>query len=173
MFTYRLSERGYSEDLGLLTLTPEPAWRALVASAADERTATLSPDGAWLAYASNETGGFELFVDSFPGGETHQQLSTDGGRDPVWFDQGSELVYRGLAGTVESVPVETGATLTFGTPVTLFRDTFYRGSSVGRHYDVAPDASRLLMLTAPDAPVPPIHVVLNWVEELKARVPVP
>ena len=173
VFTYRLSERGYNEDLGILTLTPDPDWRAFAASAATERAATLSPDGAWLAYASDETGRLEIFVDSFPGRETHQQVSIGGGRDPVWSEQGGELVYRDRAGAIVSVPVETDPTLTFGTPVTLFEDTYYRGNTIGRHYDVALDGERLLMLTAPDAPVSPIHVVVNWFEELQTRVTIP
>jgi len=135
---------------------------------------SFSPDGRWLAYESAETGRIEVYVQSFPGPGTREQISSGGGDSPLWNRNGRELFYlsRGEApGTirVNTVDVTLGSTVTAGTPRQLFEGRFGRTGGPTA-YDVSLDGSRLLMsesLVPPIQPVTRIRVVLNWFEELR------
>ena len=171
VFMYRLSETGYSQDLGLLSLEGERTWQPFLESAANESGAVFSPDGAWIAYVTDETGEAEVFVDDFPRRETHRRASTAGGHAPVWSGRAGELIYRGPGGATMSVGVPTEPTARISTPIRVSETPYYSAGGE-RQYDVTSDGSRFLMLTAQeDAPVAPIHVVLNWTQELLERVP--
>ena len=106
------------------------------------------------------------------------QISTTGGTRPLWRPDGRELFYLTEAG-VMGVTVETGAGFEASTPGLVVERPYYgtQAPIPGRTYDIAPDGQRFLMLKAdpdPDDPfagVTQIHVVQNWFEELKARVP--
>jgi serine/threonine-protein kinase len=135
----------------------------------------ISPDGRWLAYVSDETGGPEVFVQSFPAAGGKWQVSTDGGTEPVWNRNGHELFYR--SGTkMMAVDVATRPAFSSGKPRMLFEGSY--AASVfpftGVAYDVSPDGQRFLMMEEAGQPKPAaeINVVLNWSEELKRRVPV-
>jgi eukaryotic-like serine/threonine-protein kinase len=146
----------------------------LVQTTATELHAELSPDGRWLAYQSDESGQNQIWVRPFPnvkGG--HWQISTSGGITPVWARNGKELFYLDGTNAVISVPIQAAPTFSAGTPTKLFGGR-YAGSPFWRTYDVSPDGQRFLMIkdnTAGDQPASMV-VVLNWFEELKARVPV-
>ena len=73
-----------SGDIGLLTMEGEAATRLLLDTAANEQSPSISPDGAWLAYVSDETGVPEVYVQRFPELGDRRQVSTGGGRDPTW-----------------------------------------------------------------------------------------
>ncbi|MBI3698667.1 MAG: serine/threonine-protein kinase [Acidobacteria bacterium] len=124
----------------------------------------LSPDGRWLAYRSEESGRREVYVQPFPGLQGKWQISTGGGRMPVWAQSGRELYYLSPDGTLMAVEVETGARFRAGTPRALFQGR-YAGSS----YDVAPDGKRFLMIKQP-APESgtsgQVVVVTEWFDEL-------
>ena len=95
--------------------------QVLLGSEFNELHATLSPDGQWIAYASDQTGSYQVYVDRFPELGDRQQISADGGREPLWATDGRELFYRSLSATAFiTVPVQIGPTLTAGTPTTLF-----------------------------------------------------
>jgi serine/threonine-protein kinase len=134
----------------------------------DEGAPTLSPDGRWLAYVSDESGRNEVYVQPYPGPGGRWLISTDGGTDPAWSPDGSELYYR-RADQLMAVPIQTAATLNAGTPRLLFEGRYER-SDIGRNYDVAPDGKRFVMVRS-DEPEPSarIHVVLNWQEEVTFR----
>ena len=86
-----------------------------------ERQPSLSPDGRWLAYVSNETGSFEIYVVPFPNaGDVKWAVSTSGGEEPVWSHSGRELFYRNGLGEMVAVPVETEPTFAPGQPEVLF-----------------------------------------------------
>ena len=165
---------GAGSDVGVVALGEEPRWEPLITTGAGERGATLSPDGAWVAYVSNETGQQEVYVQRFPDGGQRQVDSNGGGVSPLWSPAGRELFY--ISGSaLLRVPVEDGAT--FGAPEPLIASTD-RPSGRFRIQDVSPDSQRFLAIrtsaTASEgAPPPPpqIVVVQNWLEELKARVP--
>lgn len=139
-----------------------------------ERGATVSPDGRWVAYASDDSGQAEVYVVPLDGSGGRPTLSTDGGDEPVWAHDGREIFYRNDA-RMMAVEVTTGPTFSAGTPRALFEmpstPTFRWGI---RNYDVHPDGQRFLVVEDEigDRAVP-IRIVLNWAEELKARVPVP
>ena len=144
-----------------------------------ERGPTFSPDGRWLAYSSNETGRDEVYVTPYPGPGGTTVVSTTGGRSPRWTADGRELFYRN-GDEMLVVAMETEPSLQVGTPQALFAGSFVREqSNQGAHnYDVARDGQRFAMMetvgqtNAEDAAPPQITVVLNWFEELTARVPI-
>ncbi len=138
-----------------------------------EHTAQFSPDGRWVAYSSDETGRTEVYVVSFPETAAHHQVSTDGGFAPRWAGSSQELFF--LRGdTLMAVNVSTeGAFSREGTPRSLFSaPDLLASATVGfAGYDVTPDGTRFVLLTTkPDAAAKEVHVVLNWFEELKAKV---
>ena len=96
----------------------------------DERNGIVSPDGRWLAYESNSSGPFEIYVRPFPNvGGGQWQVSTAGGRQPLWARSGKELFYVGADGALLRVPVEaSGATWNAGTPMKLLEGRYYTGA---------------------------------------------
>ena len=161
------------------------AKKLLVATASEEINAAISPDGRWLAYQSNASGAFEVYVRPFPGVESSQWLvSPAGGTEPLWSRDGRELFYRSPKGAVMRVPIVPGATWTAGAATQLVAAQSYHidarpgtGPLVPRSYDVSPDGRRFLMIKSSEVPAqtttaPRIVVVLNWFEELKRLVPV-
>jgi serine/threonine protein kinase len=141
----------------------------------------ISPDGRWMAYASDESGKNEVYVRPFPEvNKGRWQVSTSGGKNPLWSPIGGELFYLS-SDSVMAVSVEKGPTFSLGTPKILFRLMYVAGStSVGTPWDISPDNKRFLMMKevastakpAAEAPRPKINIVLNWFEELKQRVPI-
>ena len=172
----RVGTNDRGSDLVLVPLTGDGAVEPLVSTPFAESNAALSPDGARMAFQSDESGPAEVFVRPFPDTDTGRwQVSTAGGLYPVWSPDGSELFY--LQGTqLMAVPVRTDAGFTYGAPEMLFDAPYYFGAP-GRNYDVAPDG-RFLMIQPEEGadggePSPEITVVLNWHQELLERVPVP
>jgi Tol biopolymer transport system component len=136
-----------------------------------EEAAVFSPDGRWIAYMSNEGGGYEVYVTRFvvptSSGvsrvEGKWQISSGGGVYPRWRRDGKELYYLNLAGDMMAATVSLEAdTLEFGAPVTLFRQRVTAGDeNLGLVYDVAPDG-RFLVNTVIDTGLAPITLVMNW-----------
>jgi serine/threonine-protein kinase len=135
----------------------------------------ISPDGRWLAYASNESKRFEVKIRPMTGSGAIVQVSSDGGWEPVWSRDGSTLYFRNLTGTkMMAVPVEPGPVLRVGVPKLLFENNrLVGGMAWGRNYDVSPDGKRFLVITSSPPPTPPTeyHVILNWAQELKRLAP--
>jgi serine/threonine-protein kinase len=136
----------------------------------------VSPDGHWLAYQSNDSGRNQVFVRPFPNvDDGHWTISTNGGTRPVWARSGRELFYLDGTNALTAVSVHTTPIFSVDTPTKLFEGRYYANED-GRTYDVSPDGQRFLMIKAiasgDQAPtLPSMVVVLNWLEELKARVP--
>ena len=149
--------------------------RPVVEGPFDEIFPELSPDGHWLAYASNASGRLEVYVQAYPGPGEKQMISTSGGREPAWARDGRLLFYReppaepNGAFRMMAVDVTTeGSALVAGLPSPLFDDRYVRASPI-RSYDVGRDG-RFLMLLATDQPatvVTEIHLILNWDQELR------
>ena len=140
-----------------------------------EDNGELSPDGHWLAYQSNESGRYEISVRPFPNVDSgHWTISTTGGTKPLWARSGKELYYLTLDGALMALPIQSTLAFSPGTPTKLF-DTRYYAAANARTYDVSRDGQTFLMIKAagddPTSTPTGIVVVLNWVEELKARVP--
>ena len=143
-------------------------------TSAGEREGRFSPDGRWLAYRSNETGRWEVYVQSYPPGNGKWQISTDGGGggQGMWAPTGRELFYKS-GNRMMVVDVELGATFKPGTLRVLFEMPLpERAPDDPDRFGVAPDAQRFLVLTTATGekgPVstPPITVVLNWAQALR------
>jgi serine/threonine-protein kinase len=141
-----------------------------------EDNGEISPDGHWLAYQSNESGQFQIYVRPFPNVDSgHWQISTNGGAKPAWAHSGRELFYEDALGAMTAVPVQTAPTFVPGNPTKLF-DGRYLANLNARAYDVSRDGQRFLMIrrdntTGGETSAPAgMVVVLNWFEELKQRV---
>jgi Tol biopolymer transport system component len=141
--------------------------KVLLQTSFSERLPRLSPDGAWLAYVSDESGRQEIFVRAFPGPGGKTQVSTNGGSQPVWSASGRELYFR-LDDKVMSVQVTTAPTFKAGRPQLLFARDYDLGPSEGIDFDVAPDGTRFLMVKGSDPLVSAaqLNVVLGWAEHL-------
>ncbi len=137
----------------------------------------LSPDGRWLAYASNETGRFEVYVRPFPDVNARRvQVSQSGGTEPRWSHDGKELFYRNGKGALVSASVVPAAAFTLSTQTVLFdASRFYYGDA-SRSYDVTPDDQRFVFLqragqTNAGAATPDKLVeVVNWGREVRAKL---
>jgi len=129
----------------------------------------LSPDGRWLAYTSDESGQPEVYVRSFPTGSGKWHISTDGGQQPLWARDGSEIYYRN-SGKIMAVKIETDASFLAQKPVLLFKnqsDTREMNPFGSPNYDVHPDGKFLLIKPDPISPLRQINITLNWFEEFR------
>jgi serine/threonine-protein kinase len=158
--------------------------QSLVSASAFDLDPELSPDGRWLAYHSNESGEFQVYVRPYPNVQDGRwQISTSGGSRAAWSRNGRELFYLDRDGLLTAVPLQSskGAEFTPGTPTRVLHTKYYSGTSILgldlRAYDVAPDGQRFLMIkdsaTADRTNEQPAAMVtvLNWAAELKARLP--
>jgi eukaryotic-like serine/threonine-protein kinase len=135
-----------------------------------ESAPAFSPDGRWVAYASNESGRYEVFVRPYPGPGGKWQISTDGGAEPIWNSKGHELFFRS-AQQMMAVDYTEQPTFSAGKPRMLFQGVYTTSPRSLPDYDVSPDGQRFLMLKAAEQVPGQISVVLNWFEELKQKVP--
>ena len=164
-------------DLILLTMDEKRPTAPLINTTFREFDGEISPDGRWLAYESNESGQYQVYVRPFPKVDSGRwQISTAGGTRPLWARNGRELFYVDGKDTLTSVPVQTGGlTFSAGAPAKVFDAKIF---PVGRTYDVSADGQRFLLIKdsvgageASTTSTASMVVVLNWTEELKQRVP--
>jgi serine/threonine protein kinase len=144
--------------------------KRLLPSEPTVRNAQFSPDGRWIAYASNESGNMEVYVSPFPSGTGKWQISRDGGEEPRWRHDGKELFYLSPDGKIMAIAVSTGTTFDAGVPAPLFQT--HRRQAISSQdvfsYDVAADGQRFLVETRIDEPkASPMSVLLNWSAEMK------
>jgi len=157
-----------STDLWFLTL-PELKSSLFLKAASVLRNGQFSPDGKWVAYMSNESGKWEIYVTSFPEARGKWQVSTGGGEQPRWRGDGKELFYLSPDGKMMAVPVKTGANFDPGTPAALFQTTPRQpvSSSDLFVYDVSRDGQRFLINTqVKQAETQPMSIILNWPAKL-------
>jgi Tol biopolymer transport system component len=147
-------------DLWLLSMHAPYDMRPFKRTPAVERQGALSPDGSWMAYASNESGRSEIYVEPVPGPGGRRQLSTEGGSQPRWVRDGREIIYRN--GTkVMSVPVQLRPDFQPDRVVELFDRKFDPGAAVAG-YDVSPDGQTFIMTRSEHDNPTEIRVVLGW-----------
>ena len=164
-------------DLLALSLDGDRASKTLLNTQFSEHNGEVSPDGRWIAYQSDESGDYEIYVRRYPGLDSRAQVSSDGGTRPVWARNGRELFYLKMDGTMMAVPVEPsdGSSFVTGPAKALFRGQYYT-LQAGRSYDVSADGKRFLLIkdAAPRAAAAlQLVVVLHWSEELRRLVPNP
>ena len=138
--------------------------KPFLSTAAYEDGGVLSPDGHWLAYMSNTSGAFEVYVSAFPSGGEEKRVSLAGGRHPRWRgSDGKELFFLAPDGSVMAAPVKYTPSLEIGTPARLFRmpmvDIIH---GLNAPYDVAPDGSKFLVIVPVQSSPVPLTLVRNW-----------
>ena len=160
-------------DIGVVSLDGDGEPEILLGTPFGEMNATVSPNGRWFAYSSDESGEREVYVQSFPELGGKSQISTDGGSEPEWSGDGNELFYRN-GDAMMAVAVSSDSDFEPSRPVKLFEGSYVGAASgVSQSYDVAPDGRFVMVRREEGAGFTEqkINVVLNWFEELKARVP--
>ena len=168
-------------DIWTMSLNGDFGPQTFLQTPAREWGAMFSPDGRWVAYTSNESGSQEVYVRPYGEDSGKWQISTDGGREPVWSQKESKIFYRDRA-EMMVVNFTTEPTFAPGSPRILFEEP-YRfhggGYEMGgwSNHDIYPSGQQFLMIQAIEQEdedvVTQINVVLNWFEELKRRVPTP
>ena len=159
----------------------EPVEQSLIVTSAQESWPEFSPDGRWLAYASDYSGRWEVYLRPYPGPGETQVVSLDGGTAPVWHPNGRELFFVSLpdaTGRKAMMNVQLRAGVPRGRPQQLFQfdpNDLAIGGRWLRVHDIAADGERFYatqsMAVQPPPPVTHINLIQNWLEELKAKVP--
>jgi Tol biopolymer transport system component len=147
----------------------------VVASEFNKDGSQLSPDSKWLAYNAVETGMSQVYVVSFPTASQKRQISTNGGTQPRWRQDGKELYFLSNDGKMMAVDISTEPTLSSGAPRQLFETGVGRASFDAEEYGVTGDGKRFLLLKAQQSqeaaePAPrPFTVIVNWTAALRER----
>jgi eukaryotic-like serine/threonine-protein kinase len=136
-------------------------------AAGGENDGQVSPDGRWIAYESNESGGQEVYVQPFPGPGPKTRISLDGGSTPRWSKDGRELFYwaRIPVAKLMAVDVATSPDFRAGTPRELFRQPSTTT------WDITSDRNRFLVELSARSTGSTLAIVTNWFEELNRRAP--
>jgi Tol biopolymer transport system component len=149
--------------LELVSLSDGKATK-LLSGNGSQANGQISPDGKWLAYASDESGNWEIYVTTFPGTAGKWQVSRGGGNEPRWRGDGKEIFYLGPNGMITAVPVSSQGGFATGTPTPLFQ--FHGRAAISStdafSYDVTKDGKRFLVnrYVKPEK-ITPLTVVLN------------
>jgi serine/threonine protein kinase/Tol biopolymer transport system component len=153
-------------DLMLLDLNEKRELEIFRATKFNEEHATYSPDGRWVAYTSDESGRFEIYIARASGGGRHWQLSTDGGLWPRWTAGTGEVIFQDLTGQFVAVAVRTdGSEVEIGKSKVLFGGL--PSTRLYQHFDLPRDGSRILFRAlSNESPPDPPTVVLNWLPKV-------
>jgi dipeptidyl aminopeptidase/acylaminoacyl peptidase len=153
-------------DVWVLPLTGDRKPMPVLRGDFNESQAQFSADGKWMAYVSDESGGPQIYVQSFPTLAGKFQISTDGGTQPRWRRDGKELFYLAPDRKLMAVTVKTGATFERETPRAVFQTTLNL-TDLRQTYAVSADGQRYLLNTPVESPSPPMTIVLDWPALLK------
>ena len=168
LLSVQLTPRGY--DLGVLTWAGERTASAFLGTPFNEVQGRFSPNTRWVAYASDESGRFEVYVRPFPAASGQTPISIAGGMQPEWRRDGKELFYISADGKLTAVPVTTdGPTFSAGTSHALFDvEVPEPNPPYPTNYAVTADGKRFFVNTVVDQPTrPALTVILNWTADLK------
>jgi Tol biopolymer transport system component len=170
LIAYRTDEQS-GLDLWAVPLTGDAKPFPVVQGAYGQARGVVSPDGRWIAYASNESGTRQVYVQPFPKGDGKWQISTQGGTEPQWSANGSELFYVALPNVITAVEVDTRDGFRPGIPRPLFAAPFAVGSDGYRnHYAVHGNGEKFLVIDATrHGMVSPTSIVVNWTAGLARR----
>jgi Tol biopolymer transport system component/predicted Ser/Thr protein kinase len=149
------------------SLAPDGKATPVRVTSFNEFDPVVSPDGHWVAYTSNESGRYEVYIQDYPGGGKRIPVSTGGGDYQRWSRDGKELFYFERDAMMAVSIRQDGSIISV--PHRLFDVSNYAG-----YYDVSPDGKRFLMIRLDPGSVPhQLNVILNWFDELRQRLPVP
>jgi Tol biopolymer transport system component len=152
-----------------------PRRSRVLATPASDVQPSISPDGRWVAYESDVEGRTEVYVGPYPDlGSRKWKISSGGGQHPFWSRSGDEIFFRGPTGSMMAAQVTLEPTFAPGKITELFPNSKEEPLAIGggRGYDVSPFDGRFLMVRSGKAPAARLVVVLNWFQELRAKVPV-
>ena len=167
LFSTRHSETRW--DIWAFTL-PDRVVTPVLVTPDNDRIPMISPDGEWLAYISDESGRYEVYVRPFRRPGARIPISIDGGTEPVWSRDGKELFFR-RGNEFHAVSVKTAASLQVDRPQFLFAHGLPFVSSEISSYDVTPDGQHFAMIESdPESAPTHFRLVTNWTEELSNRV---
>jgi Tol biopolymer transport system component len=162
---FRSLGRESNWDIWALPMSGERKPVAVVRTKFDERDAQFSPDGRWIAYQSNQSGRFEIYLQRFPGGGEPIPISTNGGAQVRWGRNG-ELFYLALDGRLTAVRLSfpsSGGPPDAGTPVSLFVPAVSSLRDIARHHYIVSDhGQRFLFDTLVEEAASPVVILLNW-----------
>ena len=163
---YIIPDSSGKNDIGILDLEQDSVIRRFTETPFKEVPQDFSSDGRWLAYTSDESGGDEVYVTSFPNPTGKWQISLAGGTRPRWGAKDTELYYVDESDRIMVAQVDgSGPSLTVGEVTPLFEA---RGFRTGSFYDVSMNGQRFLVNLLPRSTEQvPLKLVLNWPEELK------
>ncbi len=161
-----------SVDIWMLPMEGDREPQLFITSPNSECCSQLSPDGTWLAYVSDELGSNQVYVSPFPNPDVKWLVSEEGGGEPVWSPDGTELFYRS-GNRMMVVSVQTQPTFRSGRPEVLFEGRYVSTRYIFgyQYYDISRDGQRFLMIKDVEGRTAQINVILNWSEELKRLVP--
>jgi serine/threonine-protein kinase len=159
-----------SDGFDLWLLPPKGRPESILKTSFNEIGAMFSPDGRWIAYVSDESGQYEVYVREYETG-MKQPISVGGGTEPVWSPNGRELYYRNKEWMM-AVNIETEPRFVAGKPRMMFEAPYAESAAAYPNFDITPDGNRFIMIqNTLESAATRVVVVLNWLEELKARVP--
>jgi Tol biopolymer transport system component len=164
VFASRSKDMGW--DLWALPMTGDRKPLQLVRTRFNDLFATVSPNGKYLAYFSDESGGFEVYVQEFPEPQNKWQISAAGGRQPFWSADGRQLYFRDALNSIMVVAVDTGDVFKAGTPQKLLQ-TRFAPTLLRSHFRPARDGRFLVLAPAGSEEMAPISVVLNWTNTIR------
>jgi dipeptidyl aminopeptidase/acylaminoacyl peptidase len=151
----------YRADVG--DRTPKP----FIASRFGEWGARFSPDGKWIAFISDASGRYEIYVRQYAGAGRQWQVSTDGGEEPVWTPDGRAIVYRN-ARKLMSARFESAPEVIIHPARMVFEGSFV--NAPGFSHDMAPDGRVLLLKADESGPVTQINLILNWFADVRQKM---
>lgn len=169
---YTRARADWNLQMTVLPLRGDRKPFAFAHSQSSEKEGQFSPDGRWVAYSSNESARWEVYVAPFPGPGGKYQISTEGGQQPRWRRDGKELFFLSPDKKLMAVSVKAGATFEFREPVTLFQTRAREAlsSEEAFTYDVSPDGQRFLInVNSERSNPPPLNIVLNWTSEIQRK----
>jgi hypothetical protein len=155
-----------TEDFAVVTVNPDGTH---VQELTTGECPHWSPDGSLIAYISDESGQFEIYVQAFPGPGGKWQISTRGGFQPTWRADGRELYYVATDGRLMAVSISPGPAFAAGVPAVLFNTRLALSNAISQ-YAPSADGQRFLVVTQEGATaITPLTVVLNWDADMKKR----
>lgn len=174
VYTQREVPGGSDSDLWVWPMDGTGGAWEIVGGPGLQRGATVSPDGRWMAFVSDESGQDEVYLTDFPeSADRRVKISTEAAANPVWGPSGDELFFMRLRGpALMSVPISTAPLLDVGVPEELFTGPFAAGYSYGRSVDVHPDGETFLMVWRDDGQddIPRIELIQNFLDLARERL---
>ena len=165
LLAYTIGSRGAGSDIRVLVMDGSSSPVSFLDTEFNETFPTISPDGKWIAYVSDESGNNEVYVRSYPDTGTAWQISTGGGGSPLWSRDGSELYFT-FENKMLAVPIETRPTFGAGRPEVIIEGGF--STAYPRNFDIAPDGRSVTVRhTGGETGKTELRMLLSWQEAMR------